>query len=338
VAAITDVLGIWKLAATLMGENALTKVLSTSSITLPLERTFDQLYDTVREIALKSGDWDFAKRTRALRLAPTIDFRGIKHDWAPDWRYVYAPPLDMIKFLHFDQDIPEAGLSNSYVRLALPIRYGSESDLPTLLVYQYTTLPDNLYQEWMRGSFFDSGYDTEFVVVDKEHPTTTGRIELFLESDMAVEVTTSAVKYDDPSDGSGLVFNLQTAETAGLVNLPATGPLVTLYFAYGDPRADETTDASITQRTNHIVTNLRDARAAYIADIIDPTLWPVEFQRMVAAQLALDAAGVHAKSTKLIQRLEQTVDRTAAVAGANLTADDGFFEGGQVSSAELARL
>lgn len=334
---VANVTELWQLAATLMGETGTSRILSSSSLTMPLEFTFNAFYDQVRKTLIKRGAFDFAKKNRVLRQAPTVDYLGKTHGWSNHWTYAYSPPVDQLKFLRFTADIPELGVFHDYLMQRLPIVYrASTADTIVAGVFNYTATPSTfLWRGSIRASFFDEVLDP-FTIVDKAvGPASVEYSFVDSEEDTTDLSDTFVPNYEDGFPAS---FDLAVGDSAGIFDFGSSAwpGSITLEYATGDPYLEPGSAAD--KWTDHIMTHLTDAEAVYLVDVTDVTQWPEDFQLAIASEMARRAALVHSKSSKMIQGLARASVISFSDAVATLTSDDGTIEGGQISGAEKARL
>jgi len=331
--AITDKTGLWKLAAVRMGMAPSIHVLDSATPTTALELTFEQLYDQIRIAQIRSGKLRFARREQVLRLAPTTDYTGASHEWSDIWSYVYAPPVDMVEFLRFDDEVPEAGMASDYQSIALPIAYTEISGATILLyVVSPTTSADHLpayvYRDWTRGRFFDND-NVEHVIIDKPDAAVDYTFDW---KDEASGVTLPGAALQSYLGGMAWSIDYEPGAVAGEYAM-SVATAITLEVAYGSPYLDE----PLVKWTDHIATHKPDACAVYLVDVTNPALWPVEFQNSVAAEMAYYASITHAKSPRIIAALE----REKAIAFSTMVsvwgATEASIDGGGTSRAARAR-
>lgn len=332
--AVTNKLTLWQLAAAYMGQTAQSAILNPDSPSTPFERTFASLYDNVRVESLRAIAPEFARRVRALRLAPTIDYQGDAHVWNDRWAYVYAPPTDMIKFLRFADAIPDARENPPYQQIPLPIAYteltATNQTSFVLTAPIASAMPAYLYRNWIRGEFFDDSLVKHSII---DSPDAADEYGFDWKDEASGTILPGAVT---ASYVGTFVWSVdfEPGALAGVYDLAASPTTFSVEIAYGNPHTLAEPGVKYTQ---HIATEVPNAEAVYVVDVTDPSLWPVEFQSAVAYELAFRASIVHAKSPRLITALEKQAFKAQSLAISSLASDDGAFEGGGPSRATLAR-
>lgn len=331
--AVTTKTELWKLAATMMGMAPSQHILDANSPSTPLEYTFDTIYDQIRISQIRSGKFPFLRRSQPLRLAPTIDHTGARHQHSDVWDYVYAPPVGMLQFLGFTNEPPALISSSDYQMLPLPIAYKKVNATlaATLIIANVGSaerLPNYIWREWMRASFVDDD-NVHFTIVDEP---TSALVNTFDWVDDEYGNVLPGAGSESYIGGTDWSVDFEPGVIAGIYNL-ASAPSLILEVAYGNPYFDTPQVAW----SGHIATNRPDAHGSFVVDVTDIERWPVEFQNSVAAELAYRASIVHAKSPRLIQMLAQGMVIANGHAIASLSGDEGHIEGGGFSRATRAR-
>lgn len=333
--AVTTKTGLWKLAATKLGMAPAQHVLNADSPSTALELTFDQLYDQIRVAQFKEGKFDFLRRTELLRPAPTVDCYGETHEWTRAWDHVYSPPTDMLSFLRFTEDLPEAGIYSDYQALQLPIQY-TELTLTEVAGTIIGATADNYLPplRWPGGMF---GYfvddNGKVIEVEDDYQVVSTGVTMGLFGVVSRAALPIGFIDNEYIPGGSWSVNYSTIIAAGACSLALAVPLH-IKVAYGDPR--EFDEQSITHR-DHIATNLFPASAVYLADVTNPANWPVEVQNSIAADLAYQASLTHAKAPRMIQALERESYARFSKAVSSLSSDDGHVVGGGPSRATRSR-
>lgn len=313
--AIANIKDLWELAATMMGANYASEIIDSntdmSSPTTPVELTFAQYYDQVRQAILQEADWLFARSYDTAIAAPTKNWNGTTIDWDPGgrWSYVYRQPANALKVLGFSQDYNDLELMHHFQVRRLPIQWVSQvSTGGTPPAYTFPALAGYIYRGSVRIEVEDEVYD-DYVFTDGVQSSTYHNGFYFVYNQTAALL---AIENDyNQSTGSTFRIDHPTLDWSG-ANYPST---VTLQAAI-EPATRSDWD-------EHIFTNLKDALIVTLQDVTDPTYWPVQFQNYVAAEMALRGAGVHAKSSKQIQLLRDLVLSEREKAITDLVADTG---------------
>lgn len=337
--AVSNIKDLWELAATMMGGSFPSQIVDTnsdmSSPTTPLELTFDQVYNNTRRRLLESADWLFARRYEELVSAPVKNYAGVTQDWDPGgrWAAAYREPDDSIKFLGFAKDYNDLNLVGRFQKKALPIQYVDLVSTGELSgIYTFGSLP-------FGGYLYEDGITIDFV--DESYV----RHKIF-----AFRVTGTYPNSYRMKTDNGVVDGIGTFQDFNDSLGTATVSLAFIAGADGDVDFD-TADypATLTMRgaieptdeywTEHILTDQPDPIGVYIIDHNVPVNWPPQFQDYVAAEMALTAAGVHAKSSKHIQFLRDNVIEKKNEAINNLSSESGNLTPADgLSSTAAARL
>jgi hypothetical protein len=326
--AVTDVLSLWKLAATLMGQTANVDIVSATSPTKPIELTFDQIYDNIRIDALLRIMPEFAKKRDDLRLAPTEFPNGDPVDWLGDWTYAYRSPTDSLKFIGFQRDRYELNLVTNYKRERLPIQYDQTINVIGSPVYSWAERSVT-NESWYRGSIFIDFMDEYGLTRRIEGYTLDGDDGSigFRNAETGDDIAYVAGSYYPSAADSAFDVVLNAVEW----NFPTPTYPVNIYIDYAR-LPDSESDWS-----SHLLCNISSAIGVYLYDVTDPSLWSPHFQTYVATEMALKAAGVHAKSTKVLERLREDRQIALSNAATQEAADDDSLEDQRMSTAEQAR-
>ncbi|MFM9878715.1 MAG: hypothetical protein ACKVOG_12835 [Rhodoglobus sp.] len=331
--AIATKTALWKLAATKLGMAPSVHVLDANSPSTALELTFDQLYDNVRIAQLRSGKFDFANRTQTLRLAPTVDFSGNTNYWNDRWPYVYARPIEMLQFLHFADEPPGIGFASDYEMIPLPIAYKliNATVAVAYVISSLTSadwLPNYMWRNWARGVFIDRD-NVKHTVTDKADGPL---VSTFDWKDLDTGVALPGHVSQSYAGGMTWSLDYQPGVVSGAYDLVGA-VAIAIEVAYGSPYSAQNSQIW----SEHIGTSKSDAVGRYVIDVSDVSMMPVEFQNSVATQMAYEASMVHAKSPRVIQKLEIDAARAFSLAVSSLSSDDWSFEGGGPSRATRAR-
>lgn len=329
--AIANIKDLWELAATILGGTAAAQIVDSntdmSAPTTPLELTFTQFYDQVRTMVFEEADWLFARKTKELIPAPTKDWNGTVMNWDPGgrWDYAYQKPLDCVRIVGFSRDYPSLAPEDLYEIRRLPVNWTSVTStggtppgytFPAFSGYIYegtvrVLLEDNLYKNYLAvDTRVDSGsFENEFIFTVNGSSATVPNIIDYNQS------TGGTLRVDFP----GLDWSS---------SYPANAVIVAGIEAASEDEWDE-----------HIFCQHDNAVLSYVAEVADPSVWPRRFQTLVAAELALAAAGVHAKSSKQIKLIQEQVLRAREQAYEFLASNQGRDRiNVGLSSAHLARL
>ena len=343
---------LWRLAAVIMGETPAKAITDATTPTTPLEKTFDEIYNVVRRKMFLKAKPDWAVQSRVLREAPTVDWAGTVNDWgrhgdAFGYGFVYAPPVGSLDFLGFRRDNGAGLVKYPYVRKSLPIRYGImpyTGAAVASVVSPDSAFPAHLYREWMHGSFHDAHTD-RFIVTDVHRTdfakgtfiaSKTDQFNATIIDYLMGDVFTPEIDY---ALGGSTATMDWTLVIAGEGQVSAELP-VYMEYAYGNPYApviyDGQTEDADSTHSRHIYCDVHDAIGEFVIDVQNIPTWEDSFSELVAAELARRGAIVHAKSTKLIAKVEQERQLSLNDAVADSWSDDA---GGNtvVSSTEQAR-
>ena len=252
-------------------------------------------------------------------------------DWDPGgrWQYIYRKPSSSIQFRGFQRDYNDLHIVNRYEVRKLPMQYVTETVTGASGVYNFSALADYAYRDSIRVQIEDEAYVVHTV---KDDPTNTGTYtnEFVWKNEGTLP---AAVGIYDYNGSIGTTINIATG--SGWANMDFSTP------AYPTTL---TLEAMIRANTvdnwdEFIFTNQYNALGVFTKDVTSPSVWPTQFQDYMAAELALGAAEVHAKSTKLIDRLERRTLFFKNEAISNLVADSGNLSmADSMSSSEKARL
>lgn len=324
--AITTKQGLWELAATLMGQAASEVIVDATAPSTPVEVTLDSYYDTLRVALLRSVQPRFAVREKELRKAPTIKSNGDVQTWSERWDYVYQEPLDSLRFLGFRKDYSDLGFINRFTMRALPIQYKSGASTigtPPIYTWAADAWGGSIWRGSIWASIVDEAFD-EFELRDSALPGGSAFPNEFEWVDSLGSTPSSQTI--NPYDGGGVITLGSLAWWPYDWSTPTYPSTVTLNVAIYP------TDLS--NWTEHIFCDVPDAVGVYVVDETDPSIWTEEFQILVATELAMKAAVVHAKSSKIIANLREQL----AIARSEVVKVDEETVGGEtVSSAERAR-
>ena len=328
---------VWEKAATMMGETASQVIADADNPTKPVELTFDNLYDEVRTAMIKLVEPIFATRYEALREAPTRTPFTHVGDWGVNWSHVYREPADSIKFKGFVRDRYQSGFVTDYVKKLLPIKYTTlVSDSETAGEYVFNTRTSGL---WLRSPGINYHHFTlndEYGLLQEGYvyDDDISGADFFWYDARTKQPMTNSVNAN--ARGGSFWPNASTSDMSIDVNQtqwywPTTTYPATLTINIAE---DPTSSADW---SSNILTDRDEPLGVYLIDVTDPTNWSEEFLTLVAAEMARRAAGVHAKSTKLIKIL--TDERILAQSNAITqdAAEDDNLEVNRASTAEQAR-
>lgn len=346
--AFTTKAEIWKYAAVLMGENPTTQVPDASNPSTPLELTFNTVYDVIRRKSLQRVKPVWAIEYETLREVPKIAWDGDNYSWdSYGWRYIYRQPIGALAFLGFPADDPLGGFKVPYMMRSLPIRYARSvfDNNSSGNIWEPTTAwnahlwRDSIYGEWHDDSQARFSIYTNPTSLD-DSADQFSLLTAPLHESTGEEQLISTLFSDTPWDtaaGVHLDFTVAIAASGYDVSAPGRGSVV-LEYAYGNPyerRVNAAGEDNISSR--HIYTNEYDAVGVVLMDNNSITDWDDSFAHLVATTLARRAAMVHAKSSKLMQQIQNEYALALNDAVADSWSPDDGGSRVKVSTAEIAR-
>ena len=333
-----DVTEVWKKAATMMGETSSQVIVDATTPTKPVELTFDDLYDEIRTSMIKLVSPVFATRYEALREAPTHTPFGYEGDWGVGWNHVYREPADSIKFIGFVRDRYQRGFITDYKKALLPIDYKTlVSDSETAGVYTFNTRTSGLWLRSPGKNYHHFTLNDEYGLLQEGYVNDddVSGADFFWYDKKTAGLMTNSVNAN--ARGGSFWPNAATSDMSIDVNQTEWYWPTTTYPATLTLNIAEDAESSGADWSSNILTDRDEPIGVYLKDITDPTEWNDEFLALVTTELARKAAGVHAKSSKLIKLL--TDERIVALSNAisQDAAEDDNLEGNRASTAEQAR-